>query len=179
MIDHLLYENKNIVKDHNLNPSNSYGNYSLCAWPPQYSNNDYFDLMISLRWRMMWLYWESTVFLSDGEILMLNIDLFFLVLVACLRPYGHIQGVPLRRRLAYNIQYLRNACMYQNQILYMCSWTLYEQLLVQQLFSPTPNFGGIDSLLRVLWRFFKSILRIFEIFSILNLSGHFQVFYRL
>ena len=91
----------------------------------------------------------------------------------------NIQGVPLRRRLAYNIQYLRNACMYQNQILYMCSWTLYEQPLFQQLFSPTPNFGGIDSLLRVLWRFFKSILRIFEIFSILKLSAHFQVFYRL
>jgi len=48
MINHLLYENKNI-KDHNLNPSNLYGNYSLCAWPPQYSSNDYFDLMISLR----------------------------------------------------------------------------------------------------------------------------------
>ena len=57
---------------------------------------------------------------------------------------SQIQGVPLRCGLAYNIQYLRNVCMYQNQILYMCSWTLYEQLLFQQLFSPTPNFGGID-----------------------------------
>jgi len=48
MIDHLLYENKSI-KDHNLNPSRSYGNYSVCAWPPQYSSNDYFDLTISLK----------------------------------------------------------------------------------------------------------------------------------
>ena len=73
----------------------------------------------------------------------------------------YIQGVPIKRRLAYNIQYLRNARMYQHQILYMYSWTLYEQLLVQQLFSPTPNFGGIDSLLRVLWQIFKTIFMYF------------------
>jgi len=48
MIDHLLYENKNIVKDHNLNPSHSYGNNSLCVWPPQYSSNDYFDLIFKV-----------------------------------------------------------------------------------------------------------------------------------
>ena len=90
---------------------------------------------------------------------------------------NYLQGVPLKRGLAYFKWYLKCPCMDHCQIFYRWSWTHFEQLLLIQLVSRTPYSLGISAYLRPLWRFFSSILRISATVRILKYPSIIRIFF--